>query len=324
MDDILSVDAQKRAMTLDQALPILVCPLTKEPLQLSADGSALCSVVSGRSYALVQGVPVLLGGISADNATLFEQKYQSEAEPWSYTGRAAERMRHEFVVEIAKRFQPMPRRTLDVGCSRGQLSLRLGEAFSPVFSTDISPTAVFAAQHAISRTTANTADYCFIVASSTALPFAQHTFELIIISDGLHGWELPRPLQMQVLDECFRTLCEGGIAVFTDYLHPRKHHQLLELVEQSDLQIVAVEYLYDRLWYQMESLFHSVQGAAWVKTILRNMPLAQALKRLARLLGAHGSKHLCVVAQKPAQHTAQHAAQHANQQALQAITPRHD
>jgi len=312
------VDAE-RAMTLDQALPILVCPVTKEPLELSADGSELRSTPSGRSYALVQGVPVLLGGINTDNATLFEQKYQSEAEPWSYTGRAAERMRHEFVVAIAKRFQPAPTRTLDLGCSRGQLSLRLGEAFSPVFSLDISPTAVFAAQHAISRTETNTAEYCFLAASSTALPFTHNTFDVIIVSDGLHGWELPRPLQEQVLDECSQTLCEGGIAVFTDYLHPRKHHQLLELVEQSGLQIVAVEYLYDRLWYQMEALFHKVQGAAWVKTILRNMTLARVLKSLARLLGARGSKHLCVVARKTAQQTAPKAAQ----QTPQATTPHH-
>lgn len=41
-------------------LEILVCPVTKAPLTLNADGSELISKVGGMAYPVRDGIPVLL------------------------------------------------------------------------------------------------------------------------------------------------------------------------------------------------------------------------------------------------------------------------
>lgn len=41
-------------------LDILVCPVTKAPLTLSADGTELISKVGGMAYPVRDGIPVLL------------------------------------------------------------------------------------------------------------------------------------------------------------------------------------------------------------------------------------------------------------------------
>jgi SAM-dependent methyltransferase len=286
-------------MTIYDALPVLVCPDCKQPLTVESPSLLLCSANAAR-YAVTDGIPNFTERVDGTQATtgkleMFETLYTSQSEPWSYSGRAAEVMRHEFVTTIASRLAPTAERVLDLGCSNGQLSKRLGEVFPCVFSLDISPTAVHTAHRAVQP---SKADYFFLAASSTELPFAHAVFDLIVVSDGLHGWELPRPLQEAVVAECSRALKPNGYAVFTDYLHPRKHHALIDLVDASSLQRVEVNYLHDRLWYQTESWFHLVQGSALAKFLLRNISLAQVLKRLSALRGANGSKHICVVARK--------------------------
>ncbi len=295
-------------MTLDSALPLLVCPESKQPLSLRTNGFAqeLVCPATNKHYPVRDGIPVFaeLAGDEAASATFasFETKYQTEAEPWSYSGRAAELMRHEFVVDIARRFNPCPERVLDLGCSNGQLSYRLGEAFLPpsshICSLDISPTAVAQAREYVQS---SKADYFFLAASSTEIPFADNTFDTVIVSDGLHGWELPPDLQRRVVAEVSRVLRAGGYAVFTDYLHPKKFDGLIELIGEGAMTITTVEYLYDRLWYRIESWFHLVQRNPLVKAFLRNMAFARALKSISRLSGRNGSKHICVVTQKPQQ-----------------------
>jgi SAM-dependent methyltransferase len=266
----------------------------------------LTCTANGTRYAVANNIPNFVeraGGAatSSGKVDMFETMYTSQSEPWSYSGRAAEIMRHEFVAAKARRYtsaEQMARpehRVLDLGCSNGQLSRRLGETFPHVFSLDISPTAVQTAQRAVEGVQA---DFFFLAASSTELPFAADTFDLIVISDGLHGWELPRTLQDNVAAECARVLKPSGYAVFTDYLHPRKHQDLINIIDASPLRRVEVDYLYDRLWYRMESWFHLIQGSALAKSVLRSMSIAQTLRRFSALQGANGSKHICVVAQK--------------------------
>jgi SAM-dependent methyltransferase/uncharacterized protein YbaR (Trm112 family) len=297
-------------MTLSAALPLLVCPESKQPLVLNSDETHLLCPATGAQYIVHNGIPHLVESTEdTGTAALFEALYTAEPEPWSYSERAAEVLRHEFVSDIAHRFAAAADYVLDVGCSNGQLSARLGTVFPRIVSLDISPTAVHTARTALISSIAAPsqgmpgasrphASYCFLVASSTALPLADASMDAVIVSDGLHGWELSSTFQRRVLLECHRVLKPGGYAIFTDYLHPNQHHQLLALVEQSPLAIVAVEYLYDRLWYQMESLLRAFHGTTWVKALLKNMGIARTLKRVARLFGARGSKHICVVAQK--------------------------
>jgi ubiquinone/menaquinone biosynthesis C-methylase UbiE len=248
-------------------------------------------------------------------ADSFEQRYRNEGEPWSYSDRAAEMLRHEYVTETTERLRkthgssnsaasaasasPARMRLLDLGCSNGQLTYRLGQAFgaaqAEIFSLDISPTAVQTAQEAV-RTTGG--DFFFLAASATELPFAGGVFDMVVVSDGLHGWELPPDLQRRVLAEVHRVLKPSGYAIFTDYLHPKKYDELEAIIRQSPLHVEAVEYLYDRFWYRMESLTRALHGLAPVRALLRSVSVARGLKRLARLRGKHGSKHICIITRR--------------------------
>ncbi|MEI7973626.1 MAG: hypothetical protein WCH11_04585, partial [Bdellovibrio sp.] len=76
------------------------------------------------------------------HSTDFEFKHQSESEPWNYSDRAAEILRHEWVSEMAQFYDPQGFGVLDVGCSFGQLSQRLLERGLKLISMDLSSKAV--------------------------------------------------------------------------------------------------------------------------------------------------------------------------------------
>lgn len=107
----------------------------------------------------------------------FEALHRTQQEPWMFGARAAEILRHEWIVEAALRLAPDT--TLDVGCSAGQLTQRLADALPAVSAIDVAPTAVQAARR---RTMAGVA---FTAGSVTSLPIASETFDLVIAADGI-------------------------------------------------------------------------------------------------------------------------------------------
>jgi SAM-dependent methyltransferase len=117
--------------------------------------------------------------------------------------------------------------------------------------------------------------------------------------DGLYGMDLTEELQKLVLAECYAALRTGGTIIFTDYLRPERFREMEERIRQSPFKIVDVHYLHDRLWYQVESWFHLLEGQRWVKALLRSTSFAQLLKIPSRLFGKYGSRHICIVATKP-------------------------
>ncbi len=274
----------------------LVEPMRHTPLAMTttADGASALIAPDGTSFPVVRGVPMFL---ASDAESLeFETMYQNLSEPWKYSGRAAEMLRHEFVVALAREVAEKPDWVLDLGCSVGQLSAQLGQHFPRIASLDVSATAVLKAKTTCEAS--SKAEFAFVVASATALPFATESFSLVVASDGLFGWELSETAQQQVLSEITRVLKPGGRAIFTDYLGHKKFPFLLKLIDSSPLQRERTEYLHDRLWYQMESWFHLAQDNALVKAILRNRSLALGLRGIARLFGARASKHIGIVARK--------------------------
>jgi SAM-dependent methyltransferase len=331
--DLVTKQDSRKFMTLEAVLPLLACPSSKAVLdylpssESSETSSILVCKANGAEYAVREGVPNFVERAESveesersELARSFEEKYQREGEPWSYSDRAAEILRHQYVIETTERLAATMRgsdkidgvnsqshrlRLLDLGCSNGQLTYRLGQAFpaarAEIFSLDISPTAVETAQKAVqSRAESREGDFFFLAASATELPFAGCVFDIVVVSDGLHGWELPPELQRQVLAEVFRVLKPSGYALFTDYLHPKKYDELEAILRQSPLQVKAVEYLYDRFWYRFESFTRALHRFAPVRAALRSVAFAKLLKRFARLRGKYGSKHICIITQRVA------------------------
>lgn len=69
-----------------------------------------------------------------------------EEDPWGLHWRGTERLRHEYVIKVLKRFlvkKPSEKlHALDVGCSHGDFSAQLRNIVSKVTAVDVSPTAV--------------------------------------------------------------------------------------------------------------------------------------------------------------------------------------
>ncbi len=227
-------------------------------------------------------------------AELFEELHRSLEEPFDYSRRAAEILRHRFVYETARDLNPEPRRTLDVGCSTGRLTAQLAGLPGRLVAVDLSRTAIRKARQASDPGRRAR----FVIASATALPFTEGPFDLIVLSDGLHSWQLPYGERQTALAEAYRATRPGGYALLTEYLRPEYFDGFIGQVRASPFQVVSVQYLYDRLWYQIESWFKAVRGRPWVGRLFQSLPFALFLRSVARRFGRAGSRHICVVAQK--------------------------
>src|SRR6059058_5054088 len=70
-------------------------------------------------------------------ARLFEDMHRG-GEPFEYSRRAAEVLRHRFISDLVRALAPRPARLLDVGCSEGQLTLHLAAMPEIVVAVDLS------------------------------------------------------------------------------------------------------------------------------------------------------------------------------------------
>jgi ubiquinone/menaquinone biosynthesis C-methylase UbiE len=220
----------------------------------------------------------------------FEELHRSQQEPWMFGARAAEILRHEWIVEAAQRLEPAT--TLDVGCTVGQLTERLARALPGVSAIDVSPTAVTSARHRIA------AGVQFMSGSVTSLPIAPASFDLVIAADGIYSWNLVPSDREAALREIHRVLRPGGRAILTEHTRPARFGEFVGEVARSPLRVVNVDYLYDRPWYQFESWLRAVQRFGGARAIRRNVGIARVLRAVGRRIGPRASRHVCVLAER--------------------------
>lgn len=198
------------------------------------------------------------------------------------------------ITELARSFHA--RRTLDLGCSLGQLTGRLAELPGQLFAVDLSPTAVGRARENIQAARGGVVE--FVAARSLALPFKSESFDLIIASDGLYSWDIERDERAVAIVEIHRVMSKGGVAIFTDHMRRHRFPEFVTEIESSELRVESVSFLYDRLAYQFESWFKGVRGSLISKAVLRSTNVARVLSQIAQVFGQRGSRHICVVARK--------------------------
>jgi SAM-dependent methyltransferase len=260
---------------------LLASPCCKA--DLAADGH--CTQCAS-PFAQLDGVPLLL----KNTDTRWETKYQRETEPWDYSTRAVEKLRHRFLEDTIKALVPdRSTRIGEVGCSLGLFSLKLAALSDQVAALDVSPTAAARARKLTQLEIA--------AASATALPFKPQSMDLLILADGLVSWGLDSDERRVAVAEAHRALKPEGRAIFMEYLNPRAHAELLEPVSER-FSIERVAYLDDRLWWIAESMFRALKGTAVYNAFAQSEGWARALAGVSRRFGPNGSKHLCVVARK--------------------------
>jgi ubiquinone/menaquinone biosynthesis C-methylase UbiE len=155
----------------------------------------------------------LYGTARDDQAKVFDEMHRNLAEPFDYSKRAAEILRHRFVYETVELLQPRPRRLLDIGCSRGQLTAKLTEISDVLIAIDVSRIAVAGAREACHRRGRQSRAGLFVVGSATALPFRRDSFDCMVRSDGLHSWQLSEHERRAALREATDALMPGGHVV---------------------------------------------------------------------------------------------------------------
>jgi SAM-dependent methyltransferase len=232
----------------------------------------------------------------------FEQYYRDLAEPWDYSRRAGEVLRHDFVLNLAATARPAYRRALDIGCSMGQLTARLVGLAPEIHGIDVSPTAIGRARAhcAAVAATAGSAgvrsEFHFAVGSATRLPYPDASFDLILLCDGLFSWKLPQELERWTLEEASRVLAPGGFVILTDYMKPSRSDAFFAAVEASPLRLVSRHYLNDRYWFRLEGWLRPVRNLAITRRLLASRRVARAIMAASRPLGKHGTKHFGMLA----------------------------
>lgn len=225
----------------------------------------------------------------------FEALHAAGNEPWSFSERAVEMLRHERVATLVRSLGP--RRVLDLGCSLGQMTMRLATLPAELCAMDLSPTAVSRARGRLrGRARPPVGLPGFVSGSATQLPFRAQAFDVILASDGLYSWELDAADRAAALRQIHRALAPGGHAVLTDHMRPAQFAGFVEEIRASPMRVVRVTYLYDRPCYQFESWFKGVQHWRVARALRRSMPVARALCAAGRCFGPAASRHICVVA----------------------------
>jgi SAM-dependent methyltransferase len=227
----------------------------------------------------------------------FEEIHRHQAEPWSYSSRAAEALRHEAIAEAARRLAPPGGRILDVGCSLGQLTGRLAGVAAEICGIDISPTAARISARRCAAIQTSSA-FSFAAASSMAPPFRARRFDLVLLCDGLHSWRLNPGQQDVTLRQIHHVTRPGGYVILTEYLKTRQFEDFVATVRRSPFQIVETRFLRDRLWYTLERLLRPVRHRMGARRVLASHRVGRALATLAGVAGRHGSKHIMVIARR--------------------------
>jgi SAM-dependent methyltransferase len=289
--------------------PVLLCPGCGERARIRRGEHFHCRHCDFRSSVRLLPDPTdHAGPISPEELEIsafslrqsfFEDFYGEEAEPWSYTTRAAEMLRHDFLVREAARLLPPRGRVADLGCSLGQLTCRLGPVAEEVHGLDLSARAIATARQGAAAANSD-ASFFFSVGSVTDLPFRDGSLDLLLLCDGLFSWRLNSAEQQQVLREASRAAAPGAHLLLTDYLPTDRFQPFLEAVERSPLDVVEVRMMHDRLWYSLERALRNRLESRLVRRVLASRTIGRVLARLSRLAGRRGSKHIYIVARKPA------------------------
>jgi len=139
---------------------------------------------------------------------------------------------------------------LDVGCGIGGSSLYLAQKFSAQ-ATGITLSSVQAQRATERALQANLAERSkFLVANAQAMPFADHTFDLVwSLESGEH-----MPDKSKFLQECYRVLKPGGTLIMATWCHRAIAQTPLTTSEQKHLQdiyrVYCLPYVISLLEYE--------------------------------------------------------------------------
>lgn len=210
----------------------------------------------------------------------FDALYRGQNEPWQYSRRGVELLRHQLIFEAVLQHHPIS--MLEIGCSLGLLTTRLTDVVPGLVAIDLAESAIRGAR--------KKADASYAAASVLALPFAGGRFDFVLASDGPRSWFLNEAEKQQAYTEIARVLNVNGRALITEYLSPRGFEPFLKEIEMSPLRVESATCVHDRILYKLEKLLPDL--------LVRSRRFAAAVHSISRLAGKKTAHHLFVVARR--------------------------
>lgn len=229
----------------------------------------------------------------------YENKYQHKNEPWEYSIKAVEILRHEFIVNLTSGLKKDYLGILDAGCGKGQLTFQLDGKSRQVYGIDVSETALSKARSKFQTNNMNLkSEYFFTKDNITSTSFPKNHFDLVLLCDGINEWFDDEEKRIDALKETFRILNSGGFAIISDYQKAKNFDNYINMINSSQLKIVSIKYFHDRLCYQFFSWFKAIEKNSIIQSLFKSRVLAKVLIKISSLFGRKGAKHLFIVAIK--------------------------
>lgn len=227
------------------------------------------------------------------DAGYFEQLYQTQADPWGYR-HAGEQGKYRVTLAAATRWQPAPRRALDVGCSLGYLTALLADYTPDVSAFDISETAVGLTQK---RCAALNTPTRFDIRLGDALSpdYPTEYFDVIFAGDVLQGAFESSPRAVQAVQALLPLLTPGGVLIVVDFLNPAQQSEYRRMVEDAGAMVLEDLYFNDRYWFRLKGALKGFRNTAVGQRLLCNQSVYRFLARRASRRGPLGSKHFGLV-----------------------------
>lgn len=231
----------------------------------------------------------------------YDQKYKNESEPWEYSKKAIEVLRHDFTLRTALFLKSSYYKILDVGCSKGQLTSLFGSISQEIYGIDVSETALAFTKKSfdeVKKKSGSSCQYFFMKENITSLSFPDNSFDLVLLCDGIFEWFLNEENRLQALKETNRALIKGGFVILSDYGNQKYFDEYLALIRASGLAVLSTHHFNDRLCYQFNSWLKAVEESILAQKLIESKLIAKLLMKVSSLFGANGSKHIFVVATK--------------------------
>lgn len=227
----------------------------------------------------------------------YESLYQNQEEPWRYSKRAVEQLRYEALTNFVKQYLQPQKTLLEIGCSRGILSQQLLPLTDHFSLLELSPTALAEAKKKL-YSIEHGGSLEFQEGSALHLPFADKSFQCVLAADGIHEWGFSDEQKKKAYSEIYRVLLPGGHAIFSDYLRPEWFDDVRQTFAKTSFELVQVEYLGDRLSYQLESWLKALRPISWIDQIHSNISVARYLQQFGKKIGPKGSRHMIWIGKK--------------------------
>ncbi|MCE3018265.1 MAG: class I SAM-dependent methyltransferase [Pirellula sp.] len=235
---------------------------------------------------------ISIPSVSIDHArqAQYEQAYQSSNDPWDYAS-SFDQVRFATIADVAKRWCPTPKNSLEVACGLGYQSRLLAEFAETHWAYDFAPSAV---QQTRLRCSDVQHKVRIDVRDALSPGYSNSFFDLIVMADI--AMDENEEWWLQVLANAKNSLRDNGIMVVSGRIKEPSRREFENRFAVLGMSVKERIYFHDRYWFKFRSLVKRVFAKKLSMRLLSSSAILGGLQAIGRLQGVNGSIHFGVVA----------------------------